>query len=56
MQAQQALINKGSLSQQIGTNLLRELAATAQTDENMRQLLQDNGFALSANASPSPTP
>ena len=50
MQAQQAIINKGALSQQIGTNLLREMAAAAQTDEKMRQLLQANGFNLSADA------
>ena len=36
VQAQQAIINKGALSQQIGTNLLREMAAVAQSDEKMR--------------------
>jgi Na+-translocating ferredoxin:NAD+ oxidoreductase RnfG subunit len=56
LQTQQAAINKGSLSQQIGTNLLREMAATAQTDEKMRDLLQQNGFSLSARSAPSPTP
>jgi len=56
VQAQQAIINKGSLSQQIGTNLLREMAAVAQTDEKMRQLLKDNGFNLSAAPAASPNP
>jgi Na+-translocating ferredoxin:NAD+ oxidoreductase RnfG subunit len=46
VQAQQAMINKGALSQQIGANLLREMAAAAQTDEKMRQLLKDNGYNL----------
>jgi len=50
------MINKGSLSQQIGTNLLREMAAVAQTDEKMRQLLKDNGFNLSAAPAASPNP
>ncbi len=56
VQAQQAIINKGNLSQQIGTNLLREMAAVAQTDEKMRALLQENGFSLSANPAASPVP
>ncbi|HXA10394.1 MAG TPA: hypothetical protein VNW28_10450 [Chthoniobacterales bacterium] len=56
LQMQQAAINKGSLSQQIGTNLLREMAATAQTDEKMRDLLQQNGFSLPAKSTPTPTP
>lgn len=51
VQAQQAIINKGALSQQIGANLLREMTAVAQNDDKMRQLLQDNGYNLS---SPSP--
>ncbi|MBA3651579.1 MAG: hypothetical protein H0W66_08905 [Chthoniobacterales bacterium] len=55
VQAQQAIINKGTLSQQIGTNLLREMAAVAQNNEKMRTLLQENGFSLFGNASPAPT-
>ncbi len=54
VQAQQASINKGTLSQQIGSNLLREMATVAQTDEKMRALLQENGFSLSANPTASP--
>ena len=49
-------INKGSLSQQIGTNLLREMATVAQTDEKMQTLLQENGFNLTANPTASPAP
>ncbi|MEO5717517.1 MAG: hypothetical protein ABIR29_02975 [Chthoniobacterales bacterium] len=57
VQAQQAIINKGTLSHQIGTNLLREMAAVAQKNEKMRTLLQDNGFSLSAApAAASPAP
>lgn len=53
VQEQQATINKGTLSQQIGVNLLREMATVAQTDEKMRQLLKENGYAL---ATPPPAP
>ncbi len=55
VQAQQTIINKGTLSQQIGTNLLREMAAVAQNNEKMRSLLKENGFNLSGAASPAPT-
>jgi Na+-translocating ferredoxin:NAD+ oxidoreductase RnfG subunit len=54
LQAQQTLINKGALSQQVGNNLLREMAALAQTDEQMHKLLQDHGFNLSASPTPRP--
>lgn len=56
VQEQQAMINKGALSQQIGTNLVREMAAVAQTDEKMRQLLQENGFSLTAQPAAAPSP
>lgn len=56
IQEQQVIINKGNLSQQIGTNLLREMAAVAQTNEKMRALLQENGFSLSTEPAASPAP
>ncbi len=56
MQEQQALINKGALSQQIGTNLLREMATVAQTDDKLRELLQANGYNLSSQPVPTPNP
>jgi hypothetical protein len=56
VQAQQAIINKGALGQQIGANLLREMAAVAQTDEKMRQLLQAKGYNLSATPTAAPAP
>ncbi len=56
LQAQQVIINKGTLSQQLGTNLLREMAAVAQTDDKMRQLLQDNGYSLTGSSAPTPAP
>jgi hypothetical protein len=56
VQGQQTIINKGALSQQIGTNLVREMAVAAQTDEKMRQLLQANGFNLPPAPTASPRP
>ena len=56
IQGQQTIINKGSLSQQIGTNLVREMAAAAQTDEKMQQLLRENGFNSSPAATAPPSP
>ncbi|HEX4667446.1 MAG TPA: hypothetical protein VH207_12680 [Chthoniobacterales bacterium] len=56
VQAQQAVINKGALSQQIGANLVREMAAAAQSDDKMRQLLQENGFNVTPKAETSPSP
>ena len=56
MQAQQVIVNKGALSQQIGANLLREMAAVAPTDEKMRQLLQESGYNLTPTASATPSP
>jgi len=57
VQTQQAIINKGAVSQQIGINLVREMAAAAQTDEKIRQLLEASGYnpsAPSAAALPAP--
>ena len=56
VQLQQAAINKGSLSQQIGNNLRRELAVAAQHDEKIRKLLADNGYELAPAPSPTPGP
>jgi Na+-translocating ferredoxin:NAD+ oxidoreductase RnfG subunit len=56
IQNQQSIINKGALSQQIGTNLVREMAVAAQTDEKIRTLLQDNGFNLTPAPTTSPSP
>ncbi|MEO7165544.1 MAG: hypothetical protein ABI787_11130 [Spartobacteria bacterium] len=56
VQAQQAIINKGALSQQIGANLLREMATAAQSDDRMRQLLQENGYNLTPSPAVLPSP
>jgi Na+-translocating ferredoxin:NAD+ oxidoreductase RnfG subunit len=56
VQAQQVIINKGALSQQIGANLLREMASAASGDAKMKQLLQENGYNAPANIAASPAP
>ena len=56
IQDQQSIINKGSLSQQVGTNLVREMAVAAQSDEKLRSLLQENGFNIAPSSSPAPLP
>ena len=56
VQAQQTEINKGTMGQQIGTNLLRDIAVAAAKDNQLRDLLTRNGFTLTENASPTPSP
>ena len=56
VQARQAIINKGALGQQIRANLLREMAAAAQTDEKMQQLLRAKGYNLLATPTAAPAP
>jgi cell division protein YceG involved in septum cleavage len=43
-QTQQMEINKGNTSQQIGTNLLREMGQSAVKNEKMKAVLSRNGF------------
>lgn len=46
LQQQQVEINKGSMSQQVGVNLLKEMAQVAVNDNDMKDLLKNNGFTL----------
>ena len=48
VQQQQLEISKGNLTQQVGTNLVREIAAKAGTNENLKNLLIRNGFSFSS--------
>ncbi len=56
VQTQQTVINKGALSQQIGVNLLREMATVAQHNEKMRALLRANGYNVAVQPAATPTP
>jgi predicted Holliday junction resolvase-like endonuclease len=58
-QSQQAEINKGSMSQQIGTNIVRDIAQLSVKNEKLKEVLTKNGFNISVNppaGSASPTP
>jgi hypothetical protein len=52
LQQQQLEISRGNLSQQVGTNLVREIATQSSTDPALKDLLTRNGFVLNENAVP----
>jgi hypothetical protein len=52
LQQQQLEISRGNFSQQVGTNLVREIATKASTDAALKDLLTRNGFVLNENAVP----
>ena len=55
LQKQQEEINKGnSIQQQVGPNLLNDMAVVSANDEKMRQLLSKHGFQVKVNATPAP--
>jgi predicted Holliday junction resolvase-like endonuclease len=56
LQAQQEEINKGSMTQQIGVNILKEIAAGSIKDEKLKEVLNKSGYNVTVNASPSPSP
>jgi predicted Holliday junction resolvase-like endonuclease len=57
LQTQQEEINKGSMTQQIGVNILKEIAAASVKDEKLKEVLNKNGYSVSVNSpSPSPSP
>ncbi len=56
LQAQQTEINKGVLSQQIGTNLIRDIAGSAIQNENLRALLARHGFTIQETPGPAAAP
>jgi type II secretory pathway pseudopilin PulG len=44
---QQEEINRGSVSQQLGQTLLRDMGQVALVNERVRQLLAENGYSIS---------
>jgi predicted Holliday junction resolvase-like endonuclease len=56
LQSQQEEINKGNMTQQIGVNLLKEIAAASVKDDALKDVLSKSGYSVSVNASPTPTP
>ena len=54
VQQQQASINRGSMSQQVGQNVLKDLAELSVNDSEIKDLLAKHGFTVNAAASPTP--
>jgi predicted Holliday junction resolvase-like endonuclease len=55
LQAQQEQINTGSRIQQVGLNVLKDIAAASVKDDKLKDVLSKNGYSVSVN-SPSPSP
>lgn len=53
---QQAEINKGQLSNQIGIALLQDMAAASANSPKMRDLLEKHGFQVSFDPHPGSAP
>jgi predicted Holliday junction resolvase-like endonuclease len=56
LQAQQEDINKGSMSQQVGVNLLKEIAQASVKDDKLKDVLTKSGYTVTVNATASPSP
>ena len=56
LQRQQVEISRGNQSQQIGNNLVRDIASGATKNAKLRDLLARNGFNMPENPSPAPGP
>lgn len=54
LQKQQEEINRGSASQQVGTNLLRDMASISVKNDKMKEVLARNGYTVNVNPSPAP--
>jgi hypothetical protein len=54
-QAQQEQINKGSMAQQVGGNILKEIAVASVKDPVLEDVLTKNGYSVKANSSPTPS-
>jgi hypothetical protein len=52
LQSQQEMINKGSMAQQIGVNILKDVAAASVRDPNLKEVLSKNGYSVTVNPPP----
>ena|SRR5438067_2202829 len=48
-QQQQEEINKGQISQQIGTNIVRDIAQLSLKNDKLKEVLTKNGFNVTVN-------
>ena len=56
VQTQQEEINKGSMAQQIGTSLLKDIGQASLKDDKLKEVLSENGFTIRNSASPTAPP
>ncbi len=54
LQSQQVEINRGNASQQVGSNIIRDIASVAGSSQALRDVLTRAGFTLKVNPAPSP--
>lgn len=55
-QVQQQEVQKGNVSQQIGTNIINDLGALAMSNPKIKDLLARNGINISQAPTPAATP
>ena len=56
MQSQQEQINLGSMAQQIGTNMLRDIGQASLKDDKLKDVLTKNGFSVNVAPAPGSSP
>ena len=56
MQAQQQEINKGSMAQQVGTNMLRDIGQASLKDDKLKDVLTKSGFSVNVAPAPGSSP
>jgi hypothetical protein len=55
IQQQQAEVNRGAISQQIGRSLIRDMAAVSMKNSRIKELLVLNGFSVNEGSGPDET-
>ena len=55
-QQQQAEINRGNASVQVGQNILRDMAELSLKNEKIKQVLSQNGYTVNVAPKATPTP
>jgi len=55
-QAQQDEINRGNATLQVGQNVLRDMAELSVKNDKIKEVLKNNGYNVTVNASATPSP
>ncbi len=58
LQQRQLEVNKGTMSNQVGTSILQDMAASSVNNPRMKEVLAKNGYNVTVNpeSKPSPSP